>query len=125
MPKKFFVTILAATLLAGCASAPHTSTAAVNYAHQIYEGTRYEKKAMSAADQQAEFKVDIDSCVAEANRNYQASLARSAKLAQLYGQPVNSETLSTMKRLQVATCMAGGGATADGGKGWVAVPLTR
>ncbi|UFH50510.1 hypothetical protein [Pseudomonas sp. KNUC1026] len=125
MPNKFIATTLAATLLAGCASAPHTPTTAVDYTRQTYEGTRYEKKGMNAAAQQSEFKVDIDSCEAEANQNYQASLARSAKLAQLYGQPVNPETLAAMKRLQVVTCMAGDRASPDKGKGWAAVPMGK
>jgi hypothetical protein len=121
MRKTYLIAALISVTLGGCISTPATPTAQIDYGRQRYEGTRFEKTGGDSASQQAMFKADIDSCEDEANRNYQESLARSAKLSQLYGQALSPQVLEKMKRLQVGVCMTGDKASSTKGKGWTVV----
>lgn len=121
MRKTYLIAALISLSLGGCTSTPSTPTAQIDYSRQVYEGTRFEKPGGDFSSQQAMFKADIDSCEAEASRNYQESVARSAKLSQLYGQALNPQVLERMKRLQVGVCMAGDKASSSKGKGWIVV----
>ena len=121
MRKSHLIAVLISVTLGGCASTPPTPTAKIDYSRQSYEGTRYEKPGVDAASQQAIFKIDIDSCEADASRNYEESIARSGQLSQLYGQALSPHVLAKMKRLQVSVCMAGDNPSSNKGKGWIAV----
>lgn len=121
MRKTYLIAALISVTLSGCTSTPATPTAQVDYGRQSYEGTRFEKAGGDASSQQTMFKADIDSCEAEASRNYQESLARSAKLSQIYGQALSPQILQKMKRLQVGVCMTGDKASSSKGKGWSVV----
>lgn len=121
MRKTHLIAALISVILAGCASAPSTSTVKIDYSRQSYDGTRFEKPGVDVSSQQATFKADIDSCEADASRNYQESIARSAQLSQLYGQALSPQVFAKMKRLQVSVCMAGDKASSSKGKGWTAV----
>lgn len=121
MRNTYLIAALISVTLGGCTWTPPTPAAQIDYSRQSYEGTRFEKPEGDSSFQQAMFRADIDSCEAEASRNYQESLARTAKLSQLYGQAVSPQVLEKMKRLQVGMCMTGDEASSSKGRGWTVV----
>ncbi|EJN17680.1 hypothetical protein PMI36_05406 [Pseudomonas sp. GM79] len=127
MPRYLSLTCLAAVLittLTGCSTptTPTTSVSAnIDYSQRRYEDTRFDKPGISLPAQTISFKTDIDGCEMLAQKRYEEALANSAKLGKIYGQSVTPQTLQSMKRMQVLSCMTGKEANAENGKGWMIV----
>ncbi|MBX8601085.1 hypothetical protein K5D40_02385 [Pseudomonas cichorii] len=114
------IPVLAISLV-GCASKSATHVSTIDYAKLSYENVSFSKPGLSAAEQAASFRTDIDTCAAIAQDQYQKSVASSAQLSALYGQPMKPETFQALKKPQVIACMSGMKGSNDAGKGWVVV----
>ncbi|QVW26902.1 hypothetical protein KJF94_14850 [Pseudomonas hormoni] len=130
VPHSLPFTCLAAVLittLTGCSTptAPATPTTAVSanidYSQRRYGDTRFDKPGISLPAQTISFKADIDGCEMLAQKRYEEALANSAKLGAIYGQSITPQTLQSMKRMQVLSCMTGKEANAQNGKGWAII----
>ena len=111
---KYSVIPVMALLITGCTTSQNAP---------VTGSFSYEDIRFAAADQTVQtlskFNQDITECHNIAQAQYETDIKNSAKLAEIYGQPISPEVFAQKRKAQVVDCMTGKITGKGAGKGWL------